>query len=89
LLIKSFRKSHDKKGIGCDQNNTSTGTSLSYSIALPRLFTSIPTEAFKNKPFRKTNQKGTKVIWVPKNKIIPLANMLNPSSTTPVMVHGQ
>jgi len=27
MLIKSYRKSHDKKGIGCDQNNTSTSAS--------------------------------------------------------------
>jgi len=24
MLIKIYRKFHDKKGIGCDQNNTST-----------------------------------------------------------------
>ena len=45
--------------------------------------------AFKNRPLRKTNRKGPKDIWVPKNKIIPLVDILNKSNTTPVMVIGQ
>jgi len=85
MLIKSSRKCHDKKGIDCEQNNASTSTSSSHS----RLSTNIPVGTFKNKPLRKTNRKGPKAIWVPKNKIIPLADMLNSSKKTPIMVPGQ
>ena len=85
MLIKSSRKSHDKKGIGCEQNNASTSTSSSHS----RLSTNFLAGTFKNKPLRKTNRKGPKAIWVPKNKIIPLADMLNSSKTTPIMVPRQ
>ena len=47
MLIKNSRKSYDKKGIGCEQNNASTSTSSSHS----RLSTNIPVRTFKNKPF--------------------------------------
>jgi len=33
MLIKSSRKSHDKKGIGCDQNNTSSSSSIVHPIS--------------------------------------------------------
>jgi len=42
MLIKSYRKYHDKKEIVCDQNNIAIGTSSSYSITHPRLSTNIP-----------------------------------------------
>lgn len=35
-----------------------------------------------------TNKKGPKSIWVPKDKIVPIANMLNRRKETPVMVPG-
>ena len=34
MLIKSSRKSHDKKGIGCDQNNASSSSSIVHPIFL-------------------------------------------------------
>jgi len=43
MLIENSRKSHDKKGIGCAQNNASTSTSSSYS----KLSTNIPVEPSK------------------------------------------
>ena len=53
MLIKSFRKFHDKKGIGCDQNNALS----SFSIVHP-----ISTGTFKNTSWRKTNMKGPKTL---------------------------
>ena len=38
--------------------------------------------------FRNSNQKGPKKIWVPKEKIIYVADVLNSSVETPVMVPG-
>ena len=80
MVIKSFRKSHDKKGIGCDQNNISS----SYSIVHP-----ISTRTFKDKSWRKTNMKGPKTVWVPKEKILPLADILNPNKKTQILELGK
>ena len=41
----------------------------------------------KRKP--KANQSGPKKIWVPKNLIIPLADVLNRTKQTPKLVLGQ
>jgi len=45
MLLKSFRKSHDKKGVGCDQNNTSSSS----FIVHPILSTNSSVGTFKNK----------------------------------------
>jgi len=60
MLIKSSRKSHDKKQIYYDQNNASISTSPSSSVAHPRLSINISTRTFKNKTWRKTNMKRPK-----------------------------
>jgi len=77
MLIKNSRKSHDKKGIGCDQNNASSSSS---SIVHP-----IFAGTFKNISWRKTNMKGPKTVWVPKEKIIPLADILHPNKKTQIL----
>ena len=69
MLIKSSRKFHDKKGIGCDQNNASSSFSFVHLIS---------TGTFKNTYWRKTNMTGPKTVWVPKEKIIPLVDILHP-----------
>jgi len=76
MLIKSSRKSHDKKGIGCDQNNTSSRSSIVHPIFAG---------TFKDKSLRKTNMKRPKTLWVPKEKIIPLADILNPNKKTQIL----
>jgi len=73
MFIKSSKKFHDKKGIGCDQNNASS----SFFIVQP-----ISAGTFKNTCWKKTNMKGPKTVWVPKEKIIPLANILHPNKKT-------
>ena len=80
VLIKSSRKSHDKKGIGCDQNNTSSSSSIVHPISVG---------TFKNKSWRKINIKGPKTVWVPKEKIIPLADILNPTKKTQILELGK
>lgn len=43
----------------------------------------------KKVPFRpKTNSKGSKRVWVPKSNIIPIADVLDSTRKTPVMVFG-
>ena len=37
----------------------------------------------------RTNQKGSKKIWVPKEKIIPVVDIFNHNKSTPIMVPGQ
>ena len=76
MLIKSSRKSHNKKGIGCDQNNTSSSSSIVHPIFV---------RTFKDKSLRKTNMKGPKIVWVQKEKIIPLADILNPNKKTQIL----
>ena len=66
MLIKSSRKSHDKKGTGCEQNNSSTTSSHS------RLSTNIPAGTFKNTSWRKTNMKGPKLCGYQKRKLFLL-----------------
>lgn len=39
------------------------------------------------KNFRKTNKKGPRKLWVPKDKIIYVADILNIALKTPIMVH--
>ena len=60
MLIKSSRKSHDKKGIGCDQNNTLSSSSIVHPISA---------RTFKDISWSKTNMKRPKIVWVPKEKI--------------------
>jgi len=48
MLIKSSRKSHDKNGIGCDQNNASSSS----SIVHPILSTNICLLIFLQEPSR-------------------------------------
>jgi len=55
MLIKSSKKSHDKKGIGCDQNNASSSSLIVHPISAG---------TFKNTSWRKTNMKGPKTMWV-------------------------
>jgi len=76
MLIKSSRKSHDKKGIGCDQNNASYSFLIVHHISVG---------TFKYKSLRKTNMKGPKTVWVPKEKIIPFADILNPNKKTQIL----
>ena len=38
--------------------------------------------------FGKTNKQGPKKIWVPKEKIIYVADIFSSKAKTPVMVHG-
>jgi len=85
MLIKSSRKSHDKKQIYYDQNNASISTSPSSFVAHPRLSINIPTRTFKNKTWRKTNMKRPKTRWVPKVKVLSLADKLNPSKKTQIL----
>jgi len=85
MLIKSSRKSHDKKGVGCDQNNTSYS---SFNVH-PILSSNSPTGTFKNKSWRKTNMKGPKKLWVPKEKTIPLADILNPNKKSQILELGK
>jgi len=80
MLIKSSRKSHDKKGIGCDQNNTLSSSSIVHPISAG---------TFKNTSWRKTNMKGPKTMWVPKEKIISLANILHPNKKTQILELGK
>ena len=80
MLIKSSRKSHDKKGIGCDQNNASFSSSIVHPISAG---------TFNDKSLRKTNMKGPKTVWVPKEKIIPLTNILNPNKKTQILESGK
>jgi len=80
MLIKSSRKSHDKKGIACDQNNASSSSSIVHPIS---------EGTFKDKSLRKTNMKGPKTEWVPKEKIIPLADILNPNKKTQIFELGK
>ena len=80
MLIKSSRKSHDKKAIGCDQNNASS----SFSIVHP-----ISVGTFKDKSWRKTNMKGPKIVWLPKEKIIALADILHPNKKTQILELGK
>ena len=79
MLIKSSRKSHDKKGIVCDQNNTSSSSSIVHLISVG---------TFKDKSWSKTNMKGPKTVWVPKEKMIPLADILNPYKKTQILELG-
>jgi len=72
MLIESSKKPHDKKGIGCDQN-TSSSSSIVHLISAG---------TFKNKSWRKTNIKGPKTVWVPKEKILSLAKILSPNKKT-------
>jgi len=53
MLIKCSRKSHDKKGIGCDQNNTSSNSSIVHLISAG---------TFNYKSLRKTNMKRPKTV---------------------------
>jgi len=80
MLIKSFKKSHDNKGIGCDQNNASSSSSIIHPISAG---------TFKNTSWRKTNMKGPKTVWVPKEKIIPLVDILNPNKKTQILELGK
>jgi len=48
MLIKNSRKSHDKKGIGCDQNNTSSSSSMVHPISAG---------TFKDKSSKKTHER--------------------------------
>jgi len=80
MLIKSSRKSNDKKGIGCDQNNTSSSSSIVHPISA---------ETFKNTSWRKTNMNRPKTVWVPKEKIIPLADILHPNKKTQILELGK
>jgi len=80
MLIKSSRNSHDKKGIGCEQNNASSSSSIVHPISAG---------TFKDKSLRKTNMKGPKTVWVPKEKIIPLADILNPNKKTQILELGK
>ena len=76
MLIKSSRKSHDKKGIDSDQNNASSSSSIVHPIS---------TGTFKNTYWRKTNMKGPQTVWVPKEKIILLADILHPNKKTQIL----
>lgn len=40
------------------------------------------------KIFRKTNQKGPKFFWIPKDKIIYVVDILSSTVETPIMVSG-
>jgi len=80
MLIKSSRKSHDNKGIGFDQNNTSSSSSIVHPISAG---------TFKNTSWKKTNMKGPKTIWVPKEKIIPIADILHPNKKTQILELGK
>jgi len=76
MLIKSSRKFHNKKGIGCDQNNASPSSSTIHPISAG---------TFKNTSWRKTNMKGPKTMWVPKEKIISLADILHLNKKTQIL----
>jgi len=80
VLINSSRESHDKKGIGCDQNNTSSNSSIIYPISVG---------TFKNKSWRKTNMNGPKTVWVPKDKILRLIDILNPNKKIQILELGK
>ena len=74
--IYSLSQSKDEKGIGCDQNNTSSSSSIVHPIS---------TGTFKNKSLRKINKKWPKIVWVPKEKIIPLVDILIPRKKTQIL----
>jgi len=44
---------------------------------------------FKDKFLRKTNIKGPKTVWVSKEKIIPLVDILNPNKKTQILELGK
>jgi len=79
MLIKSSRNSHDKKGIGCVQNNTLSSSSIVHPISIG---------TFKDISWSKPNMKGPKTVRVPKEKIIPLADILNPYKKTQILELG-
>jgi len=66
--------------IGCDQNNTSSSSSIVHPISVG---------TFKNKSWRKTNMKGSKTVWVPKEKILPLADILHPNKKSQILELGK
>jgi len=76
MLIKSSRKSHHKKEIRYDQNNTTSSSFVVHPISAG---------TFKDKSWSKTNMKLPKIVWVPKEKIIPLADILNPYKKTQIL----
>jgi len=51
--------------------------------------TNISAGTFKNKSWGKANTKGPKTVWVAKEKILPLADILNPNKKTQISELGK
>ena len=86
---------NNKRGIGYDSDSDKTSTSNQLKSPFSYHYTHTQEQKFKNarrpKVIRnsgKTNLKGPKRFWVPKDKIIYVADILCSKVQTPVMVPG-
>ena len=86
---------NNRKGIGYDPKEVKTSSSDQLKSPFSYHYTHTQEQKFENarkpKVIRnsgKTNQKGPKRFWVPKDKIIYVADILCSKVQTPVMVPG-
>ena len=86
---------NNKKGIGYDSKEDKTSTSNQLKSPFSYHYTHTQEQQFNNarkpKVLRssgKTNHKGPKRFWVPKDKIVYVADILCSRVKTPVMVPG-
>ena len=86
---------NNRKGIGYDPKEDKTSTSDQLKSPFSYHYTHTQEQKFENvrKPkvvrnSGKTNQKGPKRLWVPKDKIVYVADILCSKVQTPFMVPG-
>ena len=98
ILLKYSRDPRDKSGLGYQDTDkqflqkTTTQPNFIKNVCKKNVYSS--SIDFFNKRSKyygspRANQKGPKKIWVPKDMIIPLADVLSNKKKTPVMVPGQ
>src|SRR4051812_15289121 len=96
-MIIKYKPLYEKFKHGHSHDIKNTSHSHSFHITHTKKYTVAQSRKSYVKPhaksqfdqnFRRTNPKGPKRMWVPKDKIIPVANLLQSSKDKHVMVPG-
>jgi len=92
MMLRTNRHSHDKSGLGYEKDEKHTTQVKVFSkCSICDKYGHFANRCYHKKKLQAsdTNKQGPKKIWVPKNLIIHVADILNRKKTTLEMVPGQ